>query len=34
VKRASAEGAYRLTSKLFVYRNGKFDEFKDGTDGR
>ncbi|WP_367874581.1 DUF1444 family protein [Luteolibacter sp. Populi] len=33
VKKATEEGAYRLTSKLFVYRNGKFEEFKDGTDG-
>jgi uncharacterized protein YtpQ (UPF0354 family) len=29
VKLAMNEGAYRLTSKLFVYRNGKFVEFKE-----
>lgn len=28
VKEASTGGSYRLTQKLFVYRNGKFTEFK------
>ncbi len=28
VKEASAGGSYRLTQKLFVYRNGRFTEFK------
>jgi uncharacterized protein YtpQ (UPF0354 family) len=27
-KESATAGAYRLTQKLFVYRNGKFDEFK------
>ena len=27
VKQASSGGSYRLTPKLFVYRNGKIDEF-------
>lgn len=27
VETATAEGAYRLTKKLFVYRGGKFEEF-------
>ena len=27
VKEASTNGPYRLTQKLFVYRNGRFDEF-------
>jgi len=27
VKEASTSGSYRLTQKLFVHRNGKFDEF-------
>jgi uncharacterized protein YtpQ (UPF0354 family) len=27
VKEASSGGAYKLTSKLFVYRRGKFDEY-------
>lgn len=30
VQKASAQGSYRLTTKLFVYRDGKFDEFKAG----
>ena len=29
VKQAIAEGSYRLTEKLFVYRDGKFAELKD-----
>ena len=32
VKGASSGGAYRLTSKLFVYRNGRFDEFREGAE--
>jgi len=32
VKEASSRGAYRLTQKLFVYRNGHFGEFKEGAD--
>jgi uncharacterized protein YtpQ (UPF0354 family) len=28
VQKASAEGSYRLTTKLFVFRDGKFEEFK------
>ena len=28
VQEAAAQGSYRLTTKLFVYRDGKFDEFK------
>jgi uncharacterized protein YtpQ (UPF0354 family) len=28
VKEASDGGSYRLTQKLFVYRNGRFTEFK------
>jgi uncharacterized protein YtpQ (UPF0354 family) len=28
VKKATAEGSYRLTTKLFVYRFGEFEEFK------
>lgn len=31
-KDSFAEGSYRLTPKLFVYRNGKFDELKLGSD--
>jgi len=31
VKEASSGGAYRLTSKLFTYRNGKFIEFREGA---
>jgi uncharacterized protein YtpQ (UPF0354 family) len=34
VEKSSAENPYRLTSKLFVYRNGKFEEFKDDLDSR
>ncbi len=29
VSQAYEEGTYRLTPKLFVYRDGKFDEFRD-----
>ena len=32
VAEASKQGAYRLTEKLFVYHNGKFEEFKDGAE--
>jgi uncharacterized protein YtpQ (UPF0354 family) len=32
VKQAMAEGTYRLTEKLFVYRNGKFAELREGPD--
>ncbi len=32
VEQASTEGSYRLTQKLFVYRNGRFSEF-DGAAG-
>jgi hypothetical protein len=32
VKEASSGGSYRLTQKLFVYQNGKFDEFKEGAE--
>jgi uncharacterized protein YtpQ (UPF0354 family) len=28
VKKASSESPYKLTSQLFVYRNGKFEEYK------
>jgi len=31
VQKSSAEGSYRLTTKLFVYRNGKFERFKDSS---
>ena len=32
VHKASNGSAYRLTQKLFVYRNGKFHEFRDGAE--
>ncbi|HAB16250.1 MAG TPA: DUF1444 family protein [Verrucomicrobiota bacterium] len=32
VKEASTGGSYRLTQKLFVYRNGRFTEFKGNAD--
>lgn len=32
VKQASTGGSYRLTRKLFVYRNGRFDEFTTGNE--
>ncbi len=32
VKQASKGGPYRLTQKLFVYRNGRFDDFTSGTE--
>jgi uncharacterized protein YtpQ (UPF0354 family) len=32
VKETWSGGAYRLTQKLFVYRNGKFQEFKESGD--
>jgi len=28
VKKATSRGAYRLIPQLFVYRNGKFEEYK------
>jgi uncharacterized protein YtpQ (UPF0354 family) len=31
VRKASSEGSYRLTQKLFVYRRGRFAEFEGGT---
>jgi uncharacterized protein YtpQ (UPF0354 family) len=35
VKKSFSEGfSYRLTQKLFVYRNGKFDEFRTGDTPR
>ena len=34
VKEASTGGSYRRTQKLFVYRNGRFDEFMGSSDGR
>lgn len=33
VKQASTSGSYRLTQKLFVYRNGRFSEFTGAEDG-
>jgi len=32
VRNEASGGAYRLTSKLFVYRHGRFDEFKEGDE--
>ena len=32
VKEASTGGSYRLTQKLFVYRHGKFDEFREAAE--
>jgi uncharacterized protein YtpQ (UPF0354 family) len=31
-QKASSGDAYKLTQKLFVYRNGRFQEFKEGTE--
>lgn len=31
VQEASTQGSYRLTTKLFAYRGGKFEEFKSDT---
>jgi len=32
VKEASSRFSYRLTPKLFVYRSGRFDEFREGAE--
>lgn len=32
VEKASTEGSYRLTQKLFVYRGGRFTEFKESAE--